>query len=113
MAMATIGLALLILVLITPTPSFSIAQIPTRPSTTALVGSASQRIAKHTDFTRSGYYRPTNGAFKAVGTDQNGWLSTASVDIYNSFINTFTAKTDYPSSRDARWVGFTLRCLNQ
>ncbi len=109
--MAIIGLALLILVLITPTPSFSIAQIPTRPSTTALVGLASLCVVLL--ITRSGYYRPTNGASKAVGTDQNGWLSTASVDIYNSFINTFTAKTDYPSSRDARWVGFTLRCLNQ
>lgn len=77
-----------------------------------LVGPVVHYVAKRIN-SRSGYYRPTNGALKAVGTDQNGWLSTASVDIYNSFINTFTAKTGYPSSRDARWVGFTLRCLNQ
>ena len=72
---------------------------------------ASICVASRFDFTRSGYLSLNLGTLRNVNLANHSWLNVAYFSIsgaYNIHLDDAAAPSDY----NARWFGFSLRCLS-
>ena len=72
---------------------------------------ASQRVAKHTDFTRSGLADLGTGSLRATGYGNYTWTRTAYNDTVNAYHLHIDSANSYLSLHYARWLSYIIRCL--
>ena len=90
----------MILIIVVPTLSHLIM---------LFAGEATPCVVKQ--ITRSGAADLSTGSLRRVGLDGYYWSSTAYPDVNNAYYLSFSSADTYPSNYNARWYGFSVRCV--